>query len=138
MHELPTYPCWFTDSARSRFVDVQAPEACPILVRALLADESLFNHKCGSFKPVPNMQARVIVEHCRGCNCFVVKDGNHRLLWWARHEPERTLLVVEISAPAWPLARQDMKTLHRFRATHGQPACRAGSAEILENNRHNE
>lgn len=118
-----SYPCWFTDPAQTSFIAAEHVDACPILFRDLIRLPALFDHKLREFVPPPDLEAKVVVEHCSGCNSFIVKDGNHRVMRLAKFDPAAILTVAEISCSAWPMAEQEMRILHRHREARGERPC---------------
>lgn len=123
VERLSTYPCWYTDPGQTKFVAAEDADACPILFRDLIRNSPLYEEKMKEFTAPPHVKPGVLVEHCQGCDCFIVKDGNHRVLRYAKFDPAALLNVTEISCAAWPLAEQDMRILHRFREGRGDRQC---------------
>jgi len=123
VERLSTYPCWYTDPGQTKFVPAEDAAACPILFRDLTRNNPLFDEKMKEFTAPPHVKPAVLVEQCQSCDCFIVKDGNHRVLRYAKFDPAALLDITEISCAAWPLAEQDMRVLHRFRKRFDGTEC---------------
>ncbi len=54
---------------------------------------------------------RIIVNYCRECDIYVVKDGNHRLLRLAQIERPMDLEVFELSSAHWRGSVLDMRNI---------------------------
>ena len=111
-----SYPCWFTDAARTTFLG-KIEDDCqrPIRFAELLSYPHLVSRKLREFIEADRRRPclHVIVEHCTRCNVHVVKDGNKQLLAVATQNVTQLLRVTEVAGDDWSSARYDMKKVCR-------------------------
>jgi hypothetical protein len=106
------YPTGRTDKVRTKYIG--AFEECPDLAFAIsYADLTKFPGLFAAinFDPTKNylLTNNISVFHCKTCDTYVVKDGNHRLLPCAFHSLDPILMVYEAASNDWRACRVDMK-----------------------------